>query len=242
MSPSRHITRAIARHLHLRVRHALPIARNSSTRKSNRSRMTEHVNQKAQLIVRDTALALRTTWGSGRLGRLGYRNGQRKHARTGRASHYCRSPVRAGVLGGTSGDARWTRCGRRAYRRRWRAGRGTAGWSGGSWAARRRSMQCSPARRRQGELLASAIVGHRTTLDQAGRGERGEELGGGGPRDAGAARKVGAHVRVEATFTLVTPARCQLDRDRRRDPALAICRSRPSNHAGNPALRGAVRG
>ena len=60
MSPNRHITRAIARHLHLRVRHALPIARNSSTRKANRSGMTEHVHQKAQLIVRDTALALRT--------------------------------------------------------------------------------------------------------------------------------------------------------------------------------------
>jgi hypothetical protein len=38
----------------------LPIARNSSTRKANRSGMTEHVHQKAQLIVRDTALALRT--------------------------------------------------------------------------------------------------------------------------------------------------------------------------------------
>jgi hypothetical protein len=61
MSPNRHITRAIAHYLHLRVRHALPIARNSSTRKANRSRMTEHVNQKAQLIVRDTALALRTS-------------------------------------------------------------------------------------------------------------------------------------------------------------------------------------
>jgi hypothetical protein len=50
-------------------------------------------------------------------------------------------------------------------------------------------MQCSPARRRQGELLASAIVGQ---SDQAGPGERSDELGGGGPRDAGAARKVGA--------------------------------------------------
>jgi hypothetical protein len=36
--------------------------------------------------------------------------------------------------------------------------------------------------------LASAIVGQ---WDQAGPGERGDELGGGGPRDAGAARKVG---------------------------------------------------
>jgi len=80
-------------------------------------------------------------------------------------------------------------------------------------------MHCSPARRRQGELLASAIVGQ---WDQAGPGERSDELGGGGPRDAGAARKVGGHVRVEATSTLATPARCQLDRDRRRDRALAI--------------------
>ena len=53
-----------------------------------------------QLIARPPTPLRWTTCGSGGLGRLGSRDGQRKHARTGRASHYCRSSVRAGVLGG----------------------------------------------------------------------------------------------------------------------------------------------